>query len=372
MALSAMGIIFSNIHNEDFNELTASESIGAIPFAGKYRLIDFSLSNMHNSDITNVNVIAKNHYQSLIRHLGSGKEWGLSRKKNGLLIFPPFSNTQSGYYGNQIEALYGILPHIRKSKCEHILITDCNVICKMDWRRPLEFHITKKADITIIYYNQVEGSDDRGTLYRISSEGYVEDISINQLISSNTSVGANMWIIGRELLVSLVEDAMAHSYVDIERDIFQRNLAKYCIAAWKYQGYIKMLNSLTDYYNASIDILNTAINKELFTMNGSIYTKNTDEVPTRYGKFAEVSNSIIADGCVIEGSVENSILFSGVYVGKGTRISNCILMKHTRAGENVKMSYVLADKNVEFSNNSELKGYEKKPLYIKAENIVSQ
>lgn len=370
MSKNVMGIIFSNSNDEMFNELTAFETLGAIPFGAKYRLIDFNLSNMHNSDISNVGIIAKDHYQSLINHIGSGSEWDLSRKKNGLFVFPPFCQTPSGYYKNKIEALYGITFYLKKSKCDYVVLSDCNVICNMDWRKPLDYHVSKKADITIIYYKQEnENNNDSETVYSISSDGYVNDIRMNQKISGTAAVDINMWIISKNLLISLVEDAMENNYDCIERDIFQRRLKQYRMAAWEHQGYIRKLNSISDYFNANLDILNPSIHRDLFSRYGNIYTKTTDEVPTRYGNFAEVSNSIIGDGCIIEGSVENSILFNGVYIGKEAKVSNCVLMKNCRTGDNVNLSYVLANKNVSFNNNRLLSGYEKH-LYIKEGSTI--
>lgn len=370
MSVNAMGIIFSNIHDEKFNELTANDTLGAIPFGAKYRLIDFSLSNMHNSEITNVGIIAKNHYQSLINHIGAGEEWDLARKKNGLFIFPPFCQTPSGYYRNKIDALYGISSYLKKSKCDYVLLSDCNVICNLDWRKPLDYHISKKADITFIYYTQMTDHDHNyETIYELSDDGYVNHIRINSKITDSTAIGTNMYIIGRSLLISLIEDAMVYHYDCLESGIFNQWAKQYRIAAWEHQGYIRLLNSIEDYFKANLDIINPTIRKDLFSKYGNIYTKTTDEVPTKYGNLAEVSNSIIGDGCLIEGSVENSILFNGVTVGKGTKISNCVLMKNCRTGDHVDLSYVLVDKNVSFGNNLVLSGYEK-PLYVRKDSVV--
>ncbi|HEX3077583.1 MAG TPA: sugar phosphate nucleotidyltransferase, partial [Lachnospiraceae bacterium] len=220
MSIDALGIIFSNMHDEEMNEITNSRTMGALPFGGRYRLIDFPLSNMHNSGITSVGVIAKSNYQSLIDHLGSGKEWDLSRKREGLYIFPPFNRLSSGIYKNKIEALNGILPYIKNSSYKYVVITDCDIICNLDWSEALDYHIGKNADITVLYYDISPDSTLKNeTVYSISQDGYVTDILIKQQIKENCCIGTNMWIIKREFLIRIIEDGIAHNLEDIERDI---------------------------------------------------------------------------------------------------------------------------------------------------------
>ncbi len=365
MSLNASGIIFSNMHDEEMHEMTNSRTMGALPFGGRYRLIDFALSNMHNSGITSVGVIAKSNYQSLLEHLGSGKEWDLSRKQDGLFIFPPFSRLSAGIYKNKIEALHGIMTYIKKSRNDYLVITDCDTICNLNWAVPLQYHINKNADVTVIYYQITPSQELKNeTLYTISPDGFVTDILINQNTFKPCSIGTNMWIIKKSLLVSIIEDATSHNLENIERDILQKKLNQYKIAAWEFDGYIRKTNSICDFFQANMDILNSRIRDDLFYKYGPIYTKVLDVVPAKYGESAEVSNSLIADGCEIYGSVHNSILFRGVKIGKGSKISNSIVMKDSKTGENVTLNYILADKNVVFQDNRMLMGYEGRPIYI--------
>jgi len=369
MSVNALGIIFSNIHDEELNEITKCRTMGSLPFGGRYRLIDFALSNMHNSGVTSVGVIAKNNYQSLIDHLGSGKEWDLSRKREGLFIFPPFGRFNSGFYKNKVEALYGIIDFIKKSSYDYILLTDCDVICNLDWKVPLAYHISKKADITIAYFyknpEDDSSNDKTETIYPVSKDGFVTDILLGQKLQKRSCVGTNIWIIGKNQLETILEDAMAHNLENIERDVFQKKLNSYKIAAWEFDGFIRKINSLNDFFHANLDLLNPSIRKELFSKNGQINTKVLDDIPAFYGSSSNVSNSLIADGCLIEGSVENSILFSSVHVGKNSRISNSIIMQDSKIGENVNLDYVLADKKVIFNDNRTLVGYNLRPIYIK-------
>jgi glucose-1-phosphate adenylyltransferase len=208
------------------------------------------------------------------------------------------------------------------------------------------------------------------TVYHVSNDGYITDILMNQTIQNSSFVNTNMWIINRNLLIKMIEDAVAHSLESIEKDIFQKKLNQYKIAAWEMKGYVKKTNSIFDYFQANIDLLEPTIRNELFTKNGSIYTKEYDVVSARYTATAEITNSLVADGSVIEGKVENSILFRSVKVGKGSTIMNSVIMDDCIIGENVSLNYVLADKKVVFNDNRTLAGYELHPSYISKGSIV--
>ncbi|SHO54227.1 glucose-1-phosphate adenylyltransferase subunit GlgD [Anaerocolumna xylanovorans] len=365
MNLNAIGIIFSNMHDEEMHEITGSRTMGALPFGGKYRLVDFALSNMRNSSVASVGIVAKSNYQSLLEHLGSGKEWDLARKREGLFLFPPYGRSSAGIYKNKIEALNGIMTYIDRSRYDYVIITDCDTICNMDWEEPLSFHITQGADITVISYKlKAEEERKKETVYSLSPEGLVTDMKISQTAKESDIIGTNMWITGKQFLVSMIQEAMAYSLTDIEKDIFQKNLCRYKIAAWEYNGFLRKINSLNDYFKANMDILEPEARKVLFYNHGPVYTKVMDEIPVRYGHKAKVSHSLIADGCLIEGQVENSILFSAVTVEKGAVVKDSILMKGTYVGENAILQYVLSDKAVTFSNGRMLVGCEQQPIYV--------
>lgn len=365
MSINATGIIFSNMHDEEMHEITNCRTMGALPYGGRYRLIDFPLSNMHNSGITNIGVIAKSNYQSLLEHLGSGKEWDLSRKRGGLFIFPPFGRLACGVYKNKIEAFYGIITYLKKTENDYFAITDCDTICNMNWEKPLNHHISQKADITLLYYRvNPEKEIPNETVYTLSDEGLITDIKTNQTVTGPSFIGTNMWIIGKSFLISLIEDAVAHNLESLERDILQKKINVYKIAGWEIDGYIRKTNSMTDFFHANLDLLESKNRDDLFSKNGPIYTKVLDYIPAKYGDTANVTNSLVSDGCTIHGLVENCILFRGVHIGKGSKISNSILMKNTRTGEGVTLNYVLADKEVLFNDNRVLMGCETHPLYI--------
>lgn len=372
MKLNALGIIFSNMHDQTMQELTSMRTMASVPYGGRYRLIDFVLSNMYNSGITKVGVITKNNYQSLMDHLGSGKEWDMSHKREGLYILPPFGRSQSGVYKSRIEALSGIREFIQKSTNENVIMSDCDEICNMDYGAPLEFHNKNQADITCVYRRgRLERDGTRGNLtYRINRAGRVMEVMIDPQTDSEVNIGAHIWIVRKTFLERVVADAASRGIESWERGILMNGAKDYRIFCWRFNGYLGHINSMSHYFNINMDLLKTDVREELFYKYGHIYTKVRDEAPARYGSGASVKNSLVADGCVIEGSVENSIIFRGVKIGRGAVVSNSIVMQGSRVDDNAQLNYVIVDKDVFITSNRSLMGYGTYPLFISKGSVV--
>lgn len=372
MSGRAFGIVFSNMHDESVQELTSKRTMGSVPYGGRYRLIDFVLSNMYNSGITKVGVITKSNYQSLMDHLGSGKEWDLSRKREGLFILPPFGRAQSGVYKSRLDALIGIREFINRSTSDYVIMSDCDCICNLDYNMPLEYHIKNGADITVICKRRkFDSLDSHGlTAYVSDGSGQVTDVIIDPAHGEEYDYGINMWIVGKKFLENILDSAQSHSYENWERDIVQRNCGKFRIFSWRFDGYVGRVGTIQQFFHANMDLLNSDIRNEVFFKYGHIYTKVRDEVPAKYGDTAKVTNSMVADGCRIEGEVENSVIFRGVSIGKGAKISNCIIMQGTKIDSNVKLNYVIVDKDVYLKDNRILMGFDSYPLYIAKGSIV--
>jgi glucose-1-phosphate adenylyltransferase len=360
------------MHDESVQELTSKRTMASIPFGGRYRLIDFALSNMYNSGLTKVGVITKSNYQSLMDHIGSGKEWDLSRKREGLFILPPFGSNQSGVYKGRLEALNGISEFIHRSVGDYVIMTDCDTICNLNYSIPLEFHIKNHADVTVICKKcKADNSGSHGMISYMSDEnGRVNEIIVNPQQGDECNIGLNMWIVNRSFLENSLSEAQSRSLVSWERDILQKSCENHNIYCWNFDGYAGRINTMFQYFHANMDLLSSDVRRELFFRYGHIYTKVRDEVPAKYGDCSNVSNSLVADGCVIEGEVENSILFRGVTIGKGAKISNSIIMQGTKIGSNVKLNYVIIDKDVFIKDNRILMGFDTYPLYIAKACVV--
>lgn len=364
MANSAVGVIFSNIHDENIPELSRHRTMASIPFGGRYRLIDFALSNMVNSGIDTVGIVTKYNYQSLIDHLGSGKDWDLARKDGGIILLPPYSDETDAPYTSRLEALKGITGFLNHRNEEYVIISDCDAIAHIDLSAVLRYHEEKKADITMIYHEESEKVDSS---YFITIDpdntGRVRSVKINPKYEGKANLYINVMIMPRQFLLNTIAEAMTMGLTSFGKDILTKHVDTLKIYGYKFNGYYAGVNSLQKYYKHSMELLDKNTRNELFGAR-DIYTKVRDSAPSKYSRNAVVKNSLISDGCLIDGTVENCILFRGVKVGKGSVIKNSIVMQDTVIGENVELNSVITDKNVVIRDRRHLAGCEELPYFI--------
>lgn len=363
-----IGIVDATEENDRLKEITKTRSIVALPFAGRYRLIDFLLSNMVNSGITNVGIITQYHYNSLVDHLGSGKEWDLNRKRGGLFIFPPYGNdkSQERYHGD-VDALESAMEFIKRCKENYVLVSGSSMLCKMTFDDAFAMHIEKNADITLFYKKKdsiTREESSISTLLETDEEGRVCDIQIHSTASKLNNIYMNMYIIEKQLLEYLLDECISRGNYNFLKDILLCKLNKLKIYGYEYTGYLANIHSVKSYFNHSMDVLEKNIREELFHKNGKIHTKVMDEHPAIYDAEAETKNSLVADGCIIEGKVENSVLFRRVKVGKGAKIKNCIVMQGSEIYENAVLENVILDKDVIIRRDRKMIGNKSYPLVI--------
>jgi glucose-1-phosphate adenylyltransferase len=330
-----LGVIDATTYHEDLNELTNHRTLAAMPIGGRYRLIDFVLSNMVNSGIRSVAIFPKFRYRSLMDHLGSGKNWDLDRKRDGLFFFPSPS-VDGGKHGiGSFNNFAANLDYFTRSSQEYALIANCNSVINMDFRPLLKWHINSGCDITEIV-------NDQGSL--------------------------QMYLVKTSLLIELVEKRNENGYTcmrDVVRDINH----SYRICHYHYSGYVSVIDSIDSYFKTSMNLLNSDTWEKLFLKDYPIFTKVKDEPPTRYLKGASVKNSMIANGCRIDGIVENSIISRGVIIGKGTVIKNSIIMQKSQIGENCVLDSVILDKDVKIESEKMLIGSPHSPYVIRKGSI---
>lgn len=372
--MKAAGLIFSNIHDGCIHELTKPRTMASIPFAGRYRLIDFTLSNMVNSDITTVGVITHNNYQSLLDHIGTGKDWDLARRSGGIRILPPFITSSAGptenkLYTTRLEALIGVQNFIQHCAEDTIIMADCNMICNIDFAKALRQHEKTGADLTVITKkidtNDLKFAlDSKIDIIKFDNTKRIVDYQEYDNQSGELYINMNMIIASRKYLLSVISEAVSRGYRSFTHQVLIKNVSKDKFYAYEYDGYFDYIDSMQKYFYCNMNMLKDD-RKEVFNVNNRpIYTKVRNSPPTRYTEGAKVTNSIIADGCVIEGVVENSILFRGVKVGKGTVVKNCILLQDTYTGEGVYLNCVVTDKNVTIKKGKMLSGHETLPFFI--------
>ncbi len=363
----AMGIIFANMHDNMVGEMTEIRSMASLPFGGRYRLIDFYLSSLVNAGITKVGVIAKRNYQSLIDHLGSGRSWDLARKRSGLSVFPPYSTSNDGgSYHGRIQALHNIERYIRLSSAKYVILMDCDHVCSLDFNDILNRHIDSGADVTIVSRDVIPGEDLQKNLVTLheNAEGRVIEMLFNGYEAGGT-VSMDIFVLAKDKLMQLIDNAVCRMHTIFERDILMTNLDTLDIRTYKFEGFVRRVYSTKGYYEASMALLEPANMDGLFPVGRPVYTKVRDEAPVRYGIDSHVKNSLIADGCVILGEVENCLLFRGVTVGKDSKVKNSIIMQDTIISERSELNYVITDKEVVVNPDRSLMGHENYPLYIK-------
>lgn len=361
-----LGVIFANMHEDVVPELTRQRTMGSVMFGGRYRLIDFTLSNMANSGVDEVGIITKSNYQSLLDHLGSGREWDMSRKNGGLHLLPPFSNVASGMYRGRLEALFGILDFIKCSDADYVIMSDCDVVTSLDYNAVFDEHVKSGADITAVYApaNLDLEAAKHSNIFGIDESGRVNNVLINPQISGECNISLNTYIISKTLLMSMVADGNAKGIYSFAKSILQDRCKDFKIMGYKHEGYFSKITSIKTYYDANMAILNSENRKALFAENNPIYTKIRDNPPAKFAIGAKVSNSLIADGCIIEGTVENSILFRGAKIGKGSVVRDSIVMQDTVIGKNCEISCLITDKVVRVSDGKILTGSKNYPVYI--------
>ena len=368
---SALGVIFPNSYDALVPDLVNVRLMASIPFASRYRLIDFILSSMTHCGIDNISVMVNNNYHSLMDHLDSGREWDLVRKNGGLHIFPPFMEKSAKPYTGRVGALANILDFLRDEREKYVVITDTNIVVNFDFKDMIRHHIESGADVTIAYNEQVlpesflkTQANDLGYYYTFDIEnGRITKIYVNAKDTGVQNFSMNMFVVDRELLIELIDTAFVNGDEFFERDVLMPQLNKLNIHAYKYEGYLARICDMKSYFDENMKLLDD-YNLDALFEGSPIYTKIHDDNPTRYIEGAKVQNVMTADGCVIEGEVENSILFRGVKIARGAKVKNCILMQGTVVESGVDAEYLIMDKNVTITAGKEIKGTSTFPVYI--------
>lgn len=371
MMSKTLGIVFSNMHDGMMGELTEHRTMGSVPFGGRYRLVDFTLSNMVNSGIKDIGIITKSNYQSLMDHLGTGKEWDLSRKKGGLSILPPYGRHEAMLYRGRLEALSGIIQYIKSFKADYVVMSDCNAIANVDFADIIRYHESMGADITVAYKNRklIPEQKRDTTIIKMDETHRVTNVYTDPMRDEG-NVLLNIVVVGKSLLERIIQDAASSNEHSFTNSVLQRGNKFLKIYGYEYTGYVADIKSMKSYYQSSMELIDPKVRAELFPMERPIYTKVRDEVPVKYGINAKAKNSMLADGCIIEGTVENSVIFRGVKVGRGAVVKNSVLMQGCVVGENSHLDCVVTDKDVLIRDSRTLVGCENYPMFISKGSAV--
>ena len=363
--MNAFSILFSDTFNYDrIGELTKNRNLASVPFGGRYRLVDFVLSSLVKARVPNVGVITRNNYSSLVDHLGSGKDWDLDRKNGGLKILTPFANNLGNSYSkNKFEALNSIKTYIRHNLPEYAILADTNIVCNIDFKKMIEYHKETNADVVCLYKKRdvYEGS----TSIQVDEKGQICGSRYHGIANSEQdNFVLKVYVMKKSFLLDLIDTGITYGWEEFNRDFITKQFSTYRIFAMKQTGYCKVLRNINDYYQANMDLLNPEIRREIFQSDTHILTKIKDSVPTMYGSYSTIKNSLIADGCKIDGTVENCVIFRGVHIKKGAVVKNSIIMQGAEISENCQITNVIADKNMTLNEGVVLTGSETFPFII--------
>ena len=373
----ALGIIFPNSYDSLVPDLVSERLMASIPFASRYRMCDFMISSMVHCGIDNISILVRKNYHSLLDHLGNGREWDLARKNGGLNIVPPFAQKQIKVFSGRIEALESIRGYLIKQTEKYVILSDANMAVNFDFNALLDAHIKSGADVTMVYRKQEipqslirQSTAGMDLYYALGINGdRVSKIYINPKESGEMNFSLNIYVVERELLMRMVDEAYLHGDVYFVRDILEKKIDQMDVRGFCYDGYVAHIHDMNSYFEENMRLLKEENLNALFSGN-QIYTKIRDDNPTRYINGAKAKNVMVADGCVIEGEVENSVLFRGVKIGKGAKVKNCVLMQDTVIEDNASVEYVITDKNVTISEGKSLTGNDSFQVYVAKGQVV--
>ncbi len=370
-----MGLIYTGENDIRLRELTLVRAVAALPVAGRYRVIDFLMSSLVNSGVRNVGVITQKNYHSLMDHLGSGKEWDLHGKNQGLVILPPFLTRENvGVYTGLLDALKSNTGYLRRSRQEYLILTNSHTIYNADFSDMLRQHVESGADITIMYTKDPSmkkcAGGDENAFFTTDDAGRITGIEIDPTEPSRDCASLEVYLLKRETLRYLVEQGAANGLHDFGRDIIQRlvNEGTMKVCGYEYKDRAWRLDSVQSYFGFNMDILDTKVRNELFKR--PVYTKVRDDMPARYIGEPDIQGSLIANGSIVEGTVINSVLFRGVRVAKGATVRNCVIMQDAQIQEGAEIDHCILDKQAIIRRNGRLIGPEAYPIVIAKDVVI--
>lgn len=366
---NVLGILDLHEQEEKIRALTTKRPLATLPFAGRYRLIDFPLSCMVNSGIIRVGMMLPYKSRSILDHLRSGKDWDLARRTDGLFYLPAIKQTNDTRKGN-LQAFYEHLSFIDHSTNEYVAIANCNYIYNIDLNTVLRFHQNTGADITMVYYNEDKELAEPATILETSETGLVQEIAERPIIYENSKVFMGIYLLSRKKFLELISTSYERGGSDFLVDAILRHQDNMTIFGYEHTGYVAKISSLHTYYKTSMELLKPEIWEELFMGENPIYTRVKDEAPVVYKKQGKAVNSLVGNSCTIEGVVENSIIFRGVSIGKNVKVKNSVIMSECKLEDDAVLENVICDKNVIISQGKWLKGAENYPLVIEKNTVI--
>lgn len=368
--MNALSILFSdNYRRDDLSGLTKKRTLSALPIGSRYRLVDFMLSSLVKAGVPNIGILVNQNYNSLVDHLGWGKDWDLNRKNSGLKIITPMVNDLGKTnLVNKFDALGNSLFYLNEVLQEYVILADANIVANVDFKEMLKYHKDTNADITVAYSYRKPAEKDSQIIF--DERGRIYD-SLYRMHGHDEVVPTQLkiHILHRDRYKEIIEKGLTLGWEDLMRDYISKNYNKLNVYAYEVKGYSKVINNINDYYDFNLDLLHDNVRQELFLSGTSILTRVKDSVPSFYGEKSNVINSVLADGCIIHGTVENSVISRDVIIEEGAVVKNSIIMTKCRIAKNSKLSHTIMDRYSATSENTDVGGTAVEP-YIVHKNVT--
>ena len=370
--MNVMGIIFAN--DGSLSDLTNKRTMASLPFGGRYRQVDFALSNLSAAGVRHIGIISRHHYQSLINHVGAGEEWGLELEEGGLEFLTPYAMSATDSYRGKLESLHSAMDFLTYgSEDEYVIMTDSAILSNIDMKDVLEDHIASGKDITVVTKTGIaNGTKVLDLAVKLDKKGEVEDIAVDYAAPEGYLASMDIFVLSKKWLVQQVREHIARNLFHMDRDLvlglWQKG--KLSINVYQFPGVAMYNESLEEYFSNSMALIDTKTRHDLFGYNHPVYTRVRDRVPSYYGEDCDVENCVLADGCMIEGEVEDSVLFRNVTVCAGAEVEKCVIMNDTVIGEGAELKYVILDKDVTVRPGAKLFGTKNNPVIIKRGETV--
>lgn len=362
---NVLGLIFANVHDENVAELTGIRSMASVPFGGGYRLVDFVLSNMVNAGVSKVGVLTNNNYQSLMDHIGPGKPWDLSRKNDGLYFLPPFNaDAVKNYNAGTIGALKNVIPFIERSKEEYVFLTACDYVANVNLDEVFAAHEESHAEITMLSVKGHAPVFEDQPIVEEKDGTRITKLRLGEQSEDTEEYLLNAAILKKSLLERLVREAFSKGENGLIKDVLLKHIGRVRVHTYEVRDFVAPIDSLASYFKANFALLDRKNYESLFRTDRPVLTKVYEEMPAVYGIGSDVKASLVADGCIIDGEVENCILFRGCRIEKDAVVKNSILMPGAFVGEGAALNYVLADKSVSVRSGKTVSGADTYPVYI--------
>ena len=369
--MTVMGVIFTN--DATMGELTNKRTMASIPFGGRYRQVDFALSNLACAGVRHVGIISRHSYQSLMNHIGDGEEWGLELEEGGLEFLTPYAQTTVGTYRGKLESLNNAMDFLEYGdEDELVVMIDSAVLSNIDLTDVLNAHVASGKDVTVVTKTGICNGEKKIDLALKLENGEVTDMVVDYAAPAEYVASMDIFVLSKKWLVKAVKEMIARDKFHMDRDLVMGGWNRGVVSVNVYEfGGVAMFNeSVEEYFYNSMSLIKKDVRADIFGGNHPVYTKVRDRVPTYYGEGSEIENCLIADGCMLEGEVEDSILFREVTVGKDAEIENCIIFNDAVIGEGAELKYVILDKNVTVTPGAKLIGTKKSPIIVKRGETV--